>query len=133
LLAPVCNRDAFESFKTYVSDYQKKLSTPILIQQAKDVGDGSDGIVINTEQDTFCNTAAEKCTVIKHDQSEHNIWFEKDSIRTAALKEAYSFYDAHAGSVAPQSELPPTCYWRTWCSIFGCDCIHDCSHPAARC
>jgi len=129
--------DAFESFKTYASDYQKKLSTPILIQQAKDVGDGSDGIVINTEHDTFCNTAAEKCTVIKHDRSEHNIWFETDSIRSKALNEVYSFYDANAGIKAPQTPLAPTCQgamYRAWCRVWPwCSCIADCSHPAARC
>jgi len=121
--------DAFQSFK----DVKAKLSTPILLQQARDNGDGSDGIVVNTEQTSFCSHAAQMCTLKQFPQSEHNIWFEKDSIRTPALQDVYKFYDAHAASVVPQNSLPPTCYWRTWCRIFGCDCIHECSHPAARC
>lgn len=121
--------NAFVSFQ----NVKAKLSTPVLLQQAKDTGDGSDGIVINTEQTKFCTDACGSCTLTSYSESEHNIWFEKDSIRTTALNEAYNFYDAHAGSVAPQGALPPTCYWRTWCSLFGCDCIHDCNHPAARC
>lgn len=121
--------DAFVSFQ----NVNAKLSTPILLQQARDNGDGSDGVVINTEQTNFCNNAATSCTRTQYDQAEHNIWFETDSIRTAALNEAYAFYDSKGDSLTPQGALPPTCYWRTWCSIFGCDCISDCSHPASRC
>jgi len=125
--------DKFTQF--YLKSLKGKLAIPILLQGARDKdGKGHDGIVVNGEQDNFCAHAG-ACTLRRYTESEHNIWFEKDEIRTRALAEVYDFYDQHASAVAPQKALPRVCgWWEPWCGVVGCEsCIWSCSHPAARC
>jgi len=118
---------AFESFT------RGRLSIPILVQQAKNDADGSDGTVINAPQETFCSRA-DGCTVTKYPNAHHNIWFESKETRNTALNEAFEFYDSKANvGPAAQNALPDMCSgWKWWCRWENCDCIWSCSHPAAN-
>jgi alpha-beta hydrolase superfamily lysophospholipase len=123
----------FGMYSTFEAFSRGKLSVPLLLQQAKDVG-GHDGLVVNAPQASFCSSAVDSCFLSKYPNSEHNIWFERDSIRTAALSEVYAFYDSKASVKNEQNSLPPMCrWWQFWCSSENCDCIWSCSHPAASC
>merc|ERR1712183_380138 len=95
--------DTFRAFK----ETNGRLSVPILLQQAKTTEDGHDGTVMNAPQDDFCSASASHCTLTKWPSSAHNIWFERDSIRSAALEEVFAFYEAHAAVLVPQNALPP--------------------------
>lgn len=127
-------KEFFGMYSTFEAFTRGRLSVPILIQQAKNDADGTDGTVVNAPQETFCSRA-DGCSVTKYPQSNHNIWFETDSIRDAALTEAYTFYDSKADVGPPaQNALPDMCgWWKFWCSAENCDCIWSCSHPAASC
>lgn len=123
----------FGMYSTFEAFSRGKLSVPILLQQAKDV-DGNDGVVVNAPQESFCSSAVDSCTLSKYPNSAHNIWFERDSVRTAALSEVYTFYDSKAAAKQAQNSLPPMCSgWWFWCAGEHCDCIWSCSHPAASC
>ena len=113
-----------------------QLSTPMLIQQT---GDGrnsnDDGFVLLQPQDTFCSNHAANCKLTRYSSSVHQIWEEKDIVRSAALKEVYRFFDSNSKVVTLQGNLPPTC--RLWnpcryLSLPFCNCA-PCSHPASRC
>merc|ERR1711959_821767 len=117
-------------YSTFEGFTRGRLSVPILIQQAKNDADGTDGTVINAPQETFCGRA-DGCKVTKYATANHNIWFETDSIRDTALAEAYAFYDSKGSANPPaQNKLPDMCSgWKFWCAWDNCDCIWSCSHP----
>lgn len=131
----------FSAFDTYsgIQATKNSLAIPIRIQQARSIDDegkpvGHDGLVINTEQERFCDHVGSACSLTRYPEAEHNIWFEKDTIRGLALAEAYGFYDQHAATVAAQKPLPQVCsWWQLWCGYGQCDCVWSCSHPAASC
>jgi len=126
-------KEFFGLYSTFEDFTRGRLSVPILIQQAKNLDDGSDGTVINKPQETFCSRA-DGCILTKYKDSDHNIWFETDSIRNAALTEVYDFYDRLGATQPPsQNNLPDMCpWWKGWCAFEHCDCIWSCSHPAAN-
>jgi lysophospholipase len=126
-------KEFFGMYTTFEDFTRGRLSIPILIQQAKNNDDGSDGIVINAPQETFCSRA-DGCKVTKYPNANHNIWFETDGIRNSALQEAFEFYDSKANvGPAVQNKLPDMCSgWKWWCAWENCDCIWSCSHAAAN-
>jgi len=137
-LGDVTGRFASEFFGMYdtFADFTRgSLTVPILLQQARTDEGGSDGVVVNEPQRTFCTSACVQCTLTQYPDSAHNIWFETDAVRTPALAEVYAFYNAHGASAPPaQSALPRMCHWlEFWCAGEGCGCIWSCSHPASRC
>ena len=91
-----------------------KLSIPVLLKQA-----GDDGSVLLPPQAAFCDGSCSSCTLTKYDTSRHNIWWEIDSIRDAALSEVSEFFGMHTSGPAEQNALPPkpTCPWYSqwWC------------------
>lgn len=115
-------------FSVYTDTFQAftsgSLSVPILIQQAKTTEDGHDGTVMNAPQEAFCSQQ-DDCTLTRYPESAHNIWFEADAIRTAALDEVYAFYEQHGGTLVAQNGLPPppACsWWQFWCAVIECKC-----------
>ena len=116
--------DSFEAFMAGVG----KISTPILIQMAGNKT-GSDGLVLNPETQRFCDEALANCKVTHYSESRHNIWFEKDTIRNPALKEAITFLKSNSGSKTSQCPRPHTCgswnySWWSW----GCKYPSSCSY-----
>jgi len=113
----------YDTFQAFTSG---SLSVPILIQQAKNTEDGHDGTVMNAPMEAFCSDACESCTLTRYPDSAHNIWFETDAIRTAALQEVFDFYGTHGGApLVPQNALPPPAcsWWEFWCAWSSCDCV----------
>ena len=84
------------------------LSIPLLLQQA-----GADTTVQGPPQNVFCDQSCSDCTLTVYDGSRHNIWWEVDSIRDAALAEAVGFFDEHSSGPTPQNAAPvePECPW----------------------
>jgi len=76
-----------------VSGYSgPELGVPILLQQAGNEDDPTVGTVQNPFQDAFCNAEWNDCKLTKYDGSAHNIWWERDAIRTPALSEVDEFF-----------------------------------------
>ena len=69
-----------------------KLSVPILLQQASPTLDKH---VLAAPQATFCSSSCTACTFSTHHAAKHNIWFNKDATRNAALAEVSSFFAQH--------------------------------------
>lgn len=102
--------DKFDEF----SQGKGKVSTPVKIQLAGDAG-GSDGLVLNPETTRFCNEGLKHCTSRGFTSSKHNIWWEADQIRNAALQDADVFLQSHAQArKTPQCPLPPACGRWDW-------------------
>jgi len=99
--------DRFEEFASGGG----KLSIPVLLQQA-----GADTTVLAPPQNTFCDDSCDSCTLTRYETSRHNIWWEIDSIRDAALAETSAFFDSHGTGPTAQNALPPAppCPWYKW-------------------
>lgn len=112
----------FDEFEDFFGFVKNGLSAPILLQQA-----GKDRTVLNPPQNQFCDEACSDCKLTVYPESEHNIWTEVDSIRNAAMAEAFAYFDAHSDPMQLkfQNALPPkeecgwswwswTCFWQFW-------------------
>lgn len=94
-----------------------KIATPVLIQTA-----GEDRLVQNRETQDFCSDGLRRCQIQNFAHSRHNIWWERDEIRTVALIDANAFLQQHADVATKQEQcpLPHECgkwsanWWSPW-------------------
>lgn len=90
----------FESIRVLnQEDYLKSIKTPILVGMTS-----NDGVVIS---DTLVRATSllPDCKVVDFPAAKHEIWMERDDIRSAWLKEAVSFINAYiTPSSSPQQK-----------------------------
>merc|ERR1712226_1793722 len=103
-------QEFFELYNDF-SDFEAgagRLSTPVHIQTAGPAA-GTDGWVLNDETQKWCNDGLLRCTITNYAASRHNIWWERDAIRSPALAEADAFLQGHREHKVEQCPLPPPC------------------------
>ena len=78
--------EVFNSRKHFIN-YKGALKTPLLILQASD-----DSLVDPLAQEDFCQKKASKCSLLQMKNSKHEIFNEKDEVRSKALKLVDDFF-----------------------------------------
>jgi hypothetical protein len=94
-----------DTFVGFVSQQGKRLVPPILLQQSGPP-DGTDKLVVNAQQDEFCQHSCKDCTMIKYPEAIHNLAKEKDAVLFEWWGEVDAFYQAHKDTVPEQEGMP---------------------------
>jgi hypothetical protein len=94
-----------DTFVGFMAQDGKKIVPPILLQQSGPP-DGTDKLVVNAQQDEFCQHSCKDCKMIKYPEAIHNLAKETDAVLFPWWGEVDKFYDEHKDTLPEQEDMP---------------------------